>query len=119
MKYMRTVRKAAVRWVAVFAGATIGSYSGRLAAAMLYGEPVSPLLQVGPRTVLEQDVAPGFLAAEVIGRGFGFGLAGEAFVAGLAAGVSAVAAGPLIADDQRPPEGSRAPRAVIAEGAGR
>jgi hypothetical protein len=83
------------RWAVVFAAATFGSWSGRIIAAFLYDEPVTPLLQLDARTLLNQDVAPGFLAAEMLGRGIGAGIAGEIFFAAAGSAISAVATGPL------------------------
>lgn len=108
----RATGMSAARWVVVFAGATAGAYAGRVAAALLYNEPVSPLLDGGPRAMLEQDVAPGFLTAEVIGRGLGLGLAGEALIAALGAGVSAIATGPLTTSEN----GGRQPSIVAVHG---
>ena len=85
-----------LRWVLLLAAATVGSWAGRVAAARLYGEPVDPLLQVDRRMLLEQDVAPGFLAAEVFGRNLGLGTAGQAALAMLASAASAVATGPWV-----------------------
>jgi hypothetical protein len=45
--------KAAARWAAVFGGATVGSWAGRMAAAQLHGEPVEPLLRPDLRAILE------------------------------------------------------------------
>ena len=87
---------AVLRWVLLLAAATVGSWAGRVAAARLYGEPVDPLLQLDRRTLLEQDVAPGFLAAEVFGRNLGMGAAGQVALAALASAASAVATGPWV-----------------------
>lgn len=85
-----------MRWAAVFAGATAGSWAGRVAAAALNGEPVEPLLRVDQEALLSQDVAPGFLAAELLGRALRLGPVGEALLAATAAAASAVATGPLV-----------------------
>jgi hypothetical protein len=86
----------AVRWIAVFVGATAGSWAGRIAAAALYGEPVDPLLRLNARTLLEQDIAPGFLVAELLGRPLRLGPAGEAVLAAASAAASALATGPYV-----------------------
>lgn len=100
------VARSAVRWAAVFAGAAAGAYAGRVVAARLYQEPAPALAEIAPRRLLEQDVAPGFLAAELIGRSLGMGVAGEAVVAAVAAGLAVVATGPLAPptepDEQEP-----------------
>lgn len=85
-----------LRWAAVFAGATAGSWAGRIAAARLYGEPVEPLLRLDARALLNQDVAPGFLAAELLGKALRLGLAGEAVLAASGAALSAIATGPYV-----------------------
>ena len=85
-----------LRWVLLLAAATVGSWAGRVVAARLYGEPVDPLLQIDRGTLLEQDVAPGFLAAEVFGRNLGLGTAGQAALAMLASAASAVTTGPWV-----------------------
>jgi hypothetical protein len=88
-----------LRWVAVFAGATAGSWAGRIAAARLYGEPVEPLMRLDARVLLNQDVAPGFLAAELLGKALRLGLAGEAVLAAGGAALSAIATGPVVNRD--------------------
>jgi hypothetical protein len=85
-----------VRWAAVFAAATAGSWAGRVAAACLYGEPTAAALRLDMRALLAQDVAPGFVAAELLGRPLRLGPAGEALLAAAAAAVSAVATGPRV-----------------------
>lgn len=105
-----------LRWLAVFLGASLGSWAGRLAAAALYHEPVAPLLRVKPWTLLSQDVAPGFLATELFGRGQRAGLAGEVFIAAVGAAISAMATGPLLRDQPR--AGSDAVRGTIGRAAG-
>lgn len=87
----------AKRWLAVYAAATAGSWIGRVVAAEVYGESVTPLLKADARLLLEQDVAPGFLASEFLGRGRG--IAGQATIALVAAAVSAVATGGLRRND--------------------
>ena len=98
---IRAVLGMGGRVVAVFAGATAGSVAGRLIAALLYGESVPPLLRSTPRTLLEQDVAPGFIGAELLGRAFGAGARGEVVAAALSAAAHAVITGPLL-DDPAP-----------------
>lgn len=119
----RTATKSAAvsagRWVAVFAGAAAGAYLGRVAAAKLYHEPAPPLTELGPRALLAQDVAPGFLAAELIGRGLGLGLAGEAVVAAVAAGLSVVATGPLVITQSEETAGPRIIPVTVTGGSGR
>lgn len=88
-----------LRWAAVFAGATAGSWVGRLVAARLYDENAEPLLRLDRRMLLAQDVAPGFLAAEVLGRNLRVGPTGEVVLAVLAGAASAVATGPLLKDE--------------------
>jgi hypothetical protein len=88
-----------LRWTAVFAGATAGSWAGRIAAARLYGEPVEPLLRLDARVLLNQDVAPGFLAAELLGKSLRLGPAGEAVLAATGAALSAIATGPVVTRD--------------------
>lgn len=85
-----------LRWAAVFAGATMGSWAGRIAAARLYGEPVQPLMRLDARVLLNQDVAPGFLAAELLGKALRLGLTGEAVLAAGGAALSAIVTGPVV-----------------------
>lgn len=92
-----------LRWVVVALAAALGSWLGRVAAAARDGEPLAPLLRLDGRTLLEQDVAPGLLAAELVGRGLGLGLAGQATVAALGAAASALATGPRIDEHPSPP----------------
>ncbi len=95
-----------MRMAAVFGAATAGSLAGRIAAASLYGEPVGPLLEIDGRTLLDQDVAPGFLAAELLGRNLRIGIAGEILTAALGAAASQVATGPLV-DRKAPADSGR------------
>ena len=90
-----------MRWALVFAAATAGSWAGRLVAAALYEEDVAPLLRLDRRTLLSQDVAPGFLAAEVLGRNLHVGPTGEVVLAALAGASSAVATGPMVSTEAR------------------
>jgi hypothetical protein len=85
-----------LRWVVVALAAALGSWLGRVAAAVRDGEPLAPLLRPHPRALLEQDIAPGLLVAELVGRGLGLGLAGQATVAALGAAASVLATGPRI-----------------------
>ncbi len=100
-KLGRRLAGSAARWAVVFAGATAGSLAGRIAAAFLYGEPVAPLLDLRPRHLLNQDVAPGFLSAELLGRALGGGPAAEATAAALGAAASAILTGPRVTDSER------------------
>jgi hypothetical protein len=97
---MRVVRPV-VRWLLVFTGATFGSWCGRVIAAALYGEPVTPLLRVNARTLLQQDVVPGFLAAELIGRGLDAGPVTEMMIAAAGAAASAIGTGRIVSNEQR------------------
>jgi hypothetical protein len=84
------------RWLAVFGAATAGSWLGRIIAARLYQEPLEPLLALDARALLNQDVAPGFLAAETLGRALRAGIAGEVAVAVAGSALSAVATGAYV-----------------------
>ena len=95
------------RWAVVFAAATAGSWLGRLIAASRYGEPAAPLKQLDGRRLLEQDVAPGFLAAELLGRNLRLGLLGEAVLAAAGAAASAVATGPFVEGGLRTQDSGR------------
>jgi hypothetical protein len=86
----------------VLLAATAGSWAGRIAAARLYGEPAAPLLRLDAHTLLTQDVAPGFLAAELLGKPLRLGLAGEAVLAAAGAALSVIATGPLVQRDRDP-----------------
>ncbi len=97
---MRIVRSIA-RWAAVFAAATAGSWIGRQIAASRHGEQRDPLGQISARTLLDQDVAPGFLAAELLGRNLRLGLAGEVILAATGAALSAIATGPFVEREPR------------------
>ncbi len=101
--WRRRVAGSVVRWAVVFAGATAGSLIGRVAAAFIYDEPVSPLLDLRPRHLLSQDVAPGFLTAELLGRALGGGPAAEAAAAALGAAASAIITGPRVAGEREVP----------------
>ncbi len=92
--------QSALRWMLVALAAALGSWLGRVLAAARDGEPLAPLLRLDGRTLLAQDVAPGLLAAELVGRGLGLGLAGQATVAALGAAASALATGPRV--DEHP-----------------
>lgn len=95
--------RSALRWTLVVIAAALGSWLGRALAAARGGEPLAPLLRLDGRTLLEQDVAPGLLAAELVGRGLGLGLAGQALVAALGAAASALVTGPRIDAEPTPP----------------
>jgi hypothetical protein len=84
------------RWLVVFGAATVGSWLGRIIAARMYDEPLEPLLTLDARAFLNQDVAPGFLAAETLGRAFRAGIAGEAAIAVAGSALSAVATGAYV-----------------------
>ncbi len=92
--------QSALRWALVAIAAALGSWLGRVLAAARDGEPLAPLLRLDGRTLLEQDVAPGLLAAELVGRGLGLGLVGQATVAAIGAAVSVLATGPRV--DEHP-----------------
>lgn len=102
----RTVLRMAhtmLRWMVVALAAAVGSWLGRVAAAARDGEPLAPLLRPHPRALLEQDVTPGLLAAELIGRGLGLGLTGQATVAALGAAASVLVTGPRVDAHPSPP----------------
>jgi hypothetical protein len=60
---------------------------------------VEPLMRLDARVLLNQDVAPGFLAAELLGKALRLGLAGEAVLAAGGAALSAIATGPVVNRD--------------------
>ncbi len=100
--------KAGIRWLArwalLFVGATLGSWAGRLLAAALYHEPLTPRLALSPADLLRQDVAPGFLAAEALGHGPAAGPVGSALIAAAGAALSAILTGPMVTGDRTRPE---------------
>ncbi|MER3421615.1 MAG: hypothetical protein C4290_14305 [Chloroflexota bacterium] len=97
---MTHATRSVLRWALVVIAAALGSWLGRALAAA--GEPLAPLLRLDGRTLIEQDVAPGLLAAELFGRGLGLGLAGQALVAALGAAASALVTGPRIDAEPAP-----------------
>jgi len=99
---MTHATRSVLRWALVVIAAALGSWLGRALAAARDGEPLAPLLRLDGRTLIEQDVAPGLLAAELFGRGLGLGLAGQALVAALGAAASALVTGPRIDAEPAP-----------------
>lgn len=91
--------RSLLRWWVLFLAATLGSWAGQVAAARLHGEPVGSLLRLDPRSLLEQDVTPGLLAAELLGKPLGLSVAGEAVLAAAGAAAAAVATGPYVVRD--------------------
>jgi hypothetical protein len=92
--------KPLVRWLFVLAGAVIGSYAGRVAAAAYRGEPVEPLLRLDRAALMRPDVVPGFLAVEFAGKVLGLGPLSAGVVAAAAAGAAAFLDGPFVARDK-------------------
>lgn len=93
---IKSIVTAVLRWAALFVGATIGSMIGRVLAARLYGEPLDSPPRLDARTLLEQDVAPGLVAVELLGRVLRLGVRGEALLAAVGAAASAIATGPWV-----------------------
>lgn len=92
--------KSLVRWLFVLAGAAVGSYTGRAVAAALRGEPVRPLLRLDRVALVRQDLVPGFVAVELLGRLLKLGPWGAALVAAVAAAAAAFVDGPLVREEE-------------------
>jgi hypothetical protein len=99
---MRRLLRPVLRWVLVLAGALIGSYAGRAAAAAMRGEEVQPLLRVTPGDLFRADLMPGMMAAELIGKFVDLSPTTAALVAAAGSAVAAFADGPFVGRDDEP-----------------
>ncbi len=100
---MGALLKPILRWVFVMAGAVLGSYGGRIAAAAYRGEPVEPLLRLDRAALMRPDAVPGFLAVELVGKVLNLGPWSAGIVAAAAA-AAAFVEGPFVPRRPRPDE---------------
>ena len=88
------------RLLAVTAAAALGGWAGRLLAAVIYGESLSPHLRLSPTLLFRQDITPGLIIADLIGDRLKLSIPQRALLAALAGAASVIVTGPRLVGGQ-------------------